>query len=220
MKIQKAISLSLISLGIIFIGCNKNNNDPVPVFGNGTMNVATSSSATNVTGGVITTFRINLEAIRFRTIANDPLLPDNTIQIAPLVGPFGLVLMGTGTGSTIPSAPMPNATYDLLKFDLKRGTSIPMNNISILIEGTIGNKPFKMWHDMEPTWQKTLNNLVINGNALNFKINFVLDGLNLSGAIDGDANGTIEISPSDPDGNKTLADNIALHIKNNLAVTY
>ncbi|MDH5476284.1 MAG: hypothetical protein OEX22_11370 [Cyclobacteriaceae bacterium] len=208
-----------IGILLTFIGCSK-DSEPAPVFGNGTMSVVTSSSATNIVGATISEFRINIETIRFRTIIDDPLLPDNTIQVAPLVGPFELVLIGTETGSTIDAAPLPNATYDRIKFDLMRGNTGAMNNISILIQGQIGTTPFEMWHDTKPTFQQNLNNVVVNGNALNFGIDFVLDGLDLSGATDGDANGLIEISPNDNDGNNNLADDIAIYLESNFIVSY
>ena len=218
-KSDNLILLSLISFAIMITGCSK-KNDPVPVaFRNGTINITTKATANSVTGATISEFRINVEAIRFGTIGNDPLLPNTTIQVAPLVGPFNLFLVG-GTGATIPSSPLPDATYDRVKFDLVRGVNAPMANISILITGKIGNIPFKMWHDTEPTIQKNLNNLLVKGNVINFSIDFVLDGADLSGATDGDGNGTIEISPKDNDGNNQLADIIALHIQNNLKVTF
>ncbi|MDH5398895.1 MAG: hypothetical protein OEX02_12155 [Cyclobacteriaceae bacterium] len=213
------LTLVLIGFGTTFFGCNK-NNDPVPAFSNGTMQVTTTSSASNVTGATITEFRVNLEAVRFRTIANDPLLPDNTFQIAPLLGPFDLLLLGEGTGDNIPEAPLPDATYDRIKFDLVRGKAAPMDKITILIKGTIGTTPFEMWHDTEPGLQANLNDLVVNGNALSFGIDFVLDGLDLSAATDGDGNGIIEISPNDNDGNNNLADDVAIYIEKNFKVTY
>ena len=218
-KMTKAFPLILFGFSAVFMGCNK-NGDPVPDFTNGRVQLLTSSSATNVTGATITEFRVNIEAIRFRTVPDDPLLPDNNIQIGPLVGPFDLLLIGDGTGATIPESPLPDATYNRVRFDLVRGTAAPMNKISILIKGTIGTLPFEMWHDTEPTFQTNLNNMIISGKTLDFGIDFVLDGLDFSGAQDGDGDGIIVISPNDNDGNNTLADDIALHLERNFKVTF
>ncbi|MDH5380162.1 MAG: hypothetical protein OEW75_04875 [Cyclobacteriaceae bacterium] len=207
-------------LMVILFGCNK-NNDPAPVFTNGTAKVTTTGTVANVVGATISDYAINLENIRFRTIPNDPLLPDNTIQVAKLVGPFMLSLVGATPGDLIPSTPLPDATYEVVKFDLVRGKQAPMVGSTIWIKGTIGTTPFEMWHDSEPTWQDNFaTNMVVNGNVVNFGIEFTLDGFDFSVATDGDGDGLIEINPNDPDGNNTVADDILAHIKNNFKTTF
>ena len=211
--------MMLMSGAVVLFSSCKKNNDPVPDITSSRVEMTTTSTAANVTGALVTEFRINIEKIEFRTSKDDPILPRNDIQVAPLVGPFSLLLVGDGEGDIIPEAPLPDAIYDRIRFDVIRGGAAPMNNISVSIKGTIGDVPFVMWHDVEPTFQSNLN-LTVDSKNFSFGIDFVLDGLDLSGAADGDGNGTIEISPNDPDGNNNLADDILVFIENNYKVNY
>jgi hypothetical protein len=85
----------------------------------------------------------------------------------------------------------------------------------VYVKGTINGKPFVYFTDEEFEVEIEFNNAVLleefKENLLTVSINIsslfdpTKGGISIAGAIDGNANGTIEIYPGDPDGNSNLA---------------
>ncbi len=75
---------------------------------------------------------------------------------------------------------------------------------------------FIFTHDFEKEfsidYEDNNQSLIINNNSydlvLNFDLNQWLSTIDLSTAVDGNGDGTIEISPNDPDGNNNLANQL------------
>jgi hypothetical protein len=75
---------------------------------------------------------------------------------------------------------------------------------------------FIFTHDFEKEfsidYEDNNQSLIINNNSydlvLNFDLNQWLSSIDLSTAVDGNGDGTIEISPNDPDGNNNLANQL------------
>jgi hypothetical protein len=118
---------------------------------------------------------------------------------------------------------IPNGTYEEVEFKLHKSTNSAssMFNKSIEITGTINGTPFIFWHtideDFEIDYEDNNQNLVISNNSydlvFNFDLNQMLSLVDLSGAVDGDGDGLIEIGPNDTDGNQALANQIANSIE-------
>ena len=83
---------------------------------------------------------------------------------------------------------------------------------SVQATGTINGTPFVFWHntdeEFEIDFEDAAQNLSLNGQPISVIINFNLgllfdsvNGIDLSGAQDGNGNGIIEIDPLNTDGN-------------------
>jgi len=141
-----------------------------------------------------------------------------------LEGPFELNLLEGQI--TFINTDVPNGRYEELEFEFEAGTD-PQSELfgkSILIQGTIQGTPFEFWHDfedeLEVDFEDTSLDITINDDAENLVIDFDLSmlfnhalGIDLSQAQDGNEDGLIEISPSDPDGNNELAGEIKERLK-------
>jgi hypothetical protein len=141
-----------------------------------------------------------------------------------LEGPFELNLLDGQI--TFINTDVPNGTYEELEFEFEDSED-PQSELfgkSILIQGTIQGTPFEFWHDfedeLEVDFEDTSLDITIKGEAENLVIDFDLSmlfnhalGIDLSQAQDGNGDGLIEISPSDPDGNNELAGEIKEGIK-------
>lgn len=134
-----------------------------------------------------------------------------------LQGPFEVdILTGDNTITTI-DVPE-NVVFEELEFefDTNNNPSSDLFGKSILIEGTLDGTPFVFWHDFEVDfeidYEDSTNDIDINSGFNSVIISFDLAGLfnqiDLSNATDNNDDGTIEISPEDPDGNNELADQI------------
>ncbi|MEX0997778.1 MAG: hypothetical protein WDZ45_12070 [Flavobacteriaceae bacterium] len=137
-----------------------------------------------------------------------------------LEGPFVLDLSNPNLVFPIATVDIPVGQYEDLEFDITRNRE-PSNELfqrSILIEGTINERPFIFWHDFEEDveieFEDTNIPIMIENDGENLIINFDLTFLfntnvvNLTGATDGNGDGVIEISPTDQDGNNALANQI------------
>jgi len=139
-----------------------------------------------------------------------------------LKGPFEVdVLTGVNTITTI-DVPE-NVIFEEIEFEFDRNTD-PSSDLfgkTILIEGTIDDVPFVFWHnlevDIEIDYEDANQNLDISNGFNSVIIEFDLAGLfstvNLSNATDNNGDGIIEISPTDMDGNRNLANQIKNLIK-------
>lgn len=135
-----------------------------------------------------------------------------------LAGPFEINLLNDET-TTIVNVEIPQGEYEEVKFKMDRSTN--SNSIlfqkSIMIMGTLDGMPMTFYHtfdeDFKVDFEDAVQNLIIdntNNNEVtfNFDLNAVVNAVNFDGAVDGNGDGTIEISPVDPDGNNVLANQI------------
>ncbi len=141
-----------------------------------------------------------------------------------LMGPYELDLM-SGQISIL-NATAPIGVYDELKFKFDVSTD-PLSDLfgkSVLIRGTIDSTPFVFWHnfddEIEVDFEDPQFDISVSQVSENIVIDFDLgqmlnsvNGVDLSLANDGNQDGTIEISPDDPDGNNQLAESLRNKIK-------
>lgn len=142
-----------------------------------------------------------------------------------LEGPFELDLLAPQVNFIDVSMPMANFEELEFKFDASnKDTSSDMFEKSVLIQGTYQGTPFIFWHnfddEVEVDFEDPAFDIAISttpeGIVIDFDLSLIFDataGVDLSQAADGNADGTIEISPSDPDGNNELAQSIRDAIK-------
>ena len=141
-----------------------------------------------------------------------------------LMGPFELDLM-SGQVSFL-NVTVPIGNYDELEFKFDVSTD-PLSDLfgkSVLVQGTIDGTPFIFWHNFDdevevdfedPQFDISISQ-ISEGIVIDFDLGLILDsvnGVDLSLANDGNQDGTIEISPDDPDGNNQLAEAIRHKIK-------
>ena len=95
----------------------------------------------------------------------------------------------------------------------------PLFGRTVYVAGTINNTPFEMWHtaaeEFNISGANTFN--VVEGQAteliVDFNLDFILAGVDLTTAVDGNGDGVIQIGPGDPDGNEAIADALKEAIK-------
>ncbi|WP_370477340.1 hypothetical protein [Tamlana flava] len=141
-----------------------------------------------------------------------------------LMGPFELDLMSGQINFLNINVPIGN--YDELEFKFDVSTD-PLSDLfgkSVLIKGTVDGTPFVFWHNFDdelevdfedPQFDITVTQIT-EGIVIDFDLSQILDsvnGVDLSLAQDGNNDGTIEISPDDPDGNNEMAQAIRNKIK-------
>ncbi len=141
-----------------------------------------------------------------------------------LEGPFELDLLAGEIDFIV--VDVPNAKFEELEFKFDRSTD-PNSDLfgkSVLIQGTVNDIPFIFWHsfedEVEVDFEEPEFDITIKDNTEGITIEFdlslifdVISGIDLSQAADGNEDGTIEISPEDPDGNNALAEEIREYIK-------
>ena len=133
-----------------------------------------------------------------------------------LEGPFTLDLMA-GQISFL-NVTVPNGNYEELEFKINKNKdeNSEMFDKSVLIRGTVNDVPFIFWHnfmdELEVDFEDPTIDVAIAGNTESLVIDFDLSllfnavgGLDLGQATDNNNDGTIEISPTDEDGNNDLA---------------
>ncbi len=219
--------LSLCTLLILSISCSEDesNDDNLMIKAKST-NPFSQSRISSIGAVTISEFKLNIKEIElefdddYNEIDTDGFIDsDDEIE---LEGPFELDLL-SGT-SNIASLEIPEANYEEIEFEFDKNTdeSSEMFNKTVKIQGTIDNIHFIFWHDFEEEievdFENELNDITISANLIEIVINFdlgtILNQVDMTSASDGDNNGTIEISPEDPDGNNELADLIKEALKN------
>lgn len=144
----------------------------------------------------------------------------NSDDSTELQGPWEFDLLN----QTVPLATLtvPNGTYEEVEFKMtpSQVTTSPIYNKTVEITGTINGTPFVFWHNLnekfEIDYEDAGQDLVITTGTydvvFNFDLNAILSHIDLSAAVDGDGDGTIEIGPDDTDGNNALATQLHQHI--------
>ncbi len=199
---------------------------------------ATAASATS--GVVLTSFKVNIKKIEFKLAdatgggeAGDDHGGDhhgngdnnhdgmyNGDDEVGLNGPWELDLLNQNAPVT--TVTIANGTYEEVEFKLNKSlnTSSPMYNKTIEVRGTINGTPFVFWHNYEQQFEvdyhNAAQNLVVSNSSfdlvLNINLDQVMSQVDLTSAVDGNGNGTIEIGPDDTDGNNALAAQLNTHI--------
>lgn len=185
---------------------------------------STTAEKSSSVGVIIESFKINIEEIEIEFDDNDPLfLTDSVATDYELDGPFEIDLVkdGNALGTTIASnVELPTAAYDEIEFKFRESKVLTaeMNGKSIQVKGTINGTPFIFWSDNEIEVEIEFEQLVYLDEASNAVLavsfdlaslfNPAVGGVDITSAIDGNANGTIEIYPGDSDGNSNLASQI------------
>ena len=201
---------------------------------------AKSATAKMVNANVdVTDFRVNLKEfeleVEYEEMESESEMEDDDAwdddgfydyeDEIELEGPFELDLMDGQV--TFINASVPEGVYEEIEFKFSKSNDpqSELYNKSILIKGTIDGVPFVFWHDfddeVELDYDDSAVDLTISGTPEGVVIEFDLAqvfnaafGVDLTVAQDGNEDGTIEISPSDPDGNNGLAQAIRDQIKN------
>ncbi|WP_295337557.1 hypothetical protein [Flavobacterium sp.] len=229
--------LALFALMAVMASCSNDSgsaDSSMKILARGIYNpTAANRNANGVTMNssvVLSSFKINLKEIEFEFAEgfdddnNDSSDDDgfyNGDDEFELNGPFELDLLNQN--AVVTTVTIPNGTYEEVEFKLHKNnnSNSPMFNKSVEITGTINGTPFVFWHnvdeDFEIDYEDTNQNLVVSNNSydivFNFNLNQVLSMVDLSGAVDGDGDGLIEIGPNDTDGNQALANLIANSIE-------
>lgn len=185
----------------------------------------TAARTVNNAEVTISEFKLNISEIElefddsyYETTNDNFIDSDDEIELR---GPFELDLL-TGT-TNITSLELPKASYEEIEFEFDKNTdaSSDMFNKTVVIKGTINAIPFIFWHDFEEEievdFENAVTDIVVSESltdvTINFDLNAMLSQVDLSLAIDGNEDGTIEISPEDLDGNKDLADQLKEKLK-------
>ncbi|MDN3676940.1 hypothetical protein QWY90_06415 [Flavobacterium paronense] len=231
MKSLKAL-IGIMVLFIMVTSCSSDSSsstNKMTIIGKATY---TNPSKTNVTlspltsGVVLTSFKINIKEIEFQ-VAEGSEEEDhhgnggddnhdgmyNGDDETQLNGPWELDLLNqTAPLTTVTIA---NGTYEEVKFKLNKSlvSTSDLYNKTMEIRGTINGTPFVYWHDFESEFEidyhDAAQNLVVSNGSfdliINIDLNQVLSSVDLTSAVDGNGNGTIEIGPNDTDGNNALA---------------
>lgn len=226
--------LGMVSLLYVTTSCNKDNEDTT------TQPIVKISAKTTYTGSIgtgkatnaiaLNSFLVNLKEIKFKyeNEQEDNHSGDNdhdgffdADDNFKLRGPFELNLLNGPVDFVATN--IPQEVYKEVEFKLAKSTNTnsTIYNKSVEIKGTIDTTPFVFWHDLQEEFEvdyaNATNNIIVGQNLVtvvfNFNLDAVLATVDLSTAQDGNGDGTIEISPTDPDGNQALAELIKNKIK-------
>ena len=221
--------LMLVTVGALslLVGC-KDEVSPT-----GTVNLtAKTSGTTSINTGrteaavVISDFQISIRDVIFKSDVDGDGVIDDSTDVA-FRGPYQLDLLNgvDAISQSIGSVQVPNGVYTELRFkfhkDADLDVSHPLFDRSIFIAGTINGTPFEMWHDTSENLDiGKATGVSVNNNTVDLVINFTIEQflssvvtITLNDAVDGNADGLIEINPNDPDGNKNIADDLKTNVK-------
>jgi len=220
--------LALASLGLF--SCGSDDQDALI----STVNLRTRTVIESETGspGVVSGANLLNATLRIRDVAL--VEPTNPITVNTGIGDGSvrqLTLLNSGlttSAADFGSAVVTHGEYDRLNLRLERGTTLPdgdpMKNRSLLISGTVNNKILNIYTDSEEIITTVLGGgpYTINSDEnlyLNININTLFQGIDLTDAIDGDGNGTIEIEPSNRDQNRLIYNQMVNNLPEAFTVT-
>lgn len=222
-KVKSFLAVAMIATMGFLVSCENENPSPM-----GTVNLKFAASGIDIanSGGrtaaaiEITDFQISIRDVILITDQDD------STEVA-FRGPYQLDLLNgsDAVSETIGSAIVPNGVYKELRFKFHKDEDLspsePLFDRSIFIAGTIGDKPFELWHDTSENFDiGKSTGIVVNDNVVNLTVNFTINQflnshtiIDLSQAVDGNEDGLIEINTNDPDGNKEIVDALKENIK-------
>ena len=239
----KRNTLFILTLALLLgLSCSNDGTDPnagkLSISANSTFTNLTKSSSNRVAAGnvVIEDFKLNISRFELEVDIEDDNYHEDQNEHwdddgfydyedeIELMGPYELDLM-SGQISIL-NVDVPNGVYDEMKFKFDVSTD-PLSDLfgkSVLIQGTIDGTPFIFWQDfddeVEVDFEDPQFDISVSqgaqGIVINFDLGQILDsvnGVDLTLANDGNQDGTIEISPEDPDGNNNLAEALGHKIK-------
>ena len=198
----------------------------------GTSSSKQATSSKSVAEGVeVTDFMINLVEFELELDVEEQEMENDSNELwdddgafdfedeIELEGPFTLDLMA-GQISFL-NVTVPNGSYEELEFKINKNKdeNSEMFDKSVLIRGTVNDVPFIYWHnfmdEVEVDFEDPTIDVAIAGNTESLVVDFDLSllfnavgGIDLGQATDNNNDGTIEISPTDEDGNNDLAQSI------------
>ena len=238
LKNFKAPLLAIVAVGAFTACSSDDDNGPDLESGKGRLGIyaAASYSPTgdknNIAGNSVielSKFLVNIDELEleYDAIIDDDNFynGDNDIE---LKGPFELNLLSPNPVQIV-TVDLPNGRLEEIEFefDKNENSNSELFKQTIRMEGTVNGVPFVFWHDFEEELELEFDDngaggVILNdeqGIVINFNLTTVLDptlGVDLSTAVDGNGDGLIEISPSDNDGNRALAQAMKQAIKNQI----
>jgi hypothetical protein len=211
----------LILIGILFISCEKENNNILLSF-KAMQNVMKSASVISSHHVVIEDFRLSIRDVEFKN--DDSQLDSADVQFR---GPFDLDLASAtnALSQTIGDAVVDPGLYKVLRFKLhksrEREASHVLYDRSLYMNGSINGVPFEFWHDTSENMDLEDDlGIQVTEEQVEVSVLFHMDqflssfhSIDLSQAADNDGDGLIEINPDDDDDNGWLADELKENIK-------
>jgi hypothetical protein len=231
MKTKSLFMVGALALGLTACGDDAENpNSNVSIIAKASVSGTTSSNSGGrlLSGVVLDEFKINIREIELEyaelETENDAEEEayENIYEDLKLKGPFEVNLLsesGASLDQMLTSTSIPNGNFKEIEFKLHKNevSGSPMYGKSVYASGSINGTPFVFWHktdeEFEIDFEDVNRNIELRGQSLDVVINFNLgllfdsvNGVDISGATDGNGDGVIEISPDDEDGNQELAD--------------
>jgi len=165
---------------------------------------------------VINSFIINVEEIELEADDDDEAEGSKVSDIE-LDGPFvvDLIENRSGIDQTLAEVDLPEGNYEEIEFSINESedSESELFEKSIFIAGTINGTPFEFWHNEDLDFEIEFENGMLTLEEasatlinLQFDLNNLFSLVDISTAADGNEDGTIEINPSNDDGNSDLAD--------------
>ncbi|HNP33526.1 MAG TPA: hypothetical protein PKN96_09560 [Flavobacterium sp.] len=239
------VFLGITALLVVLVSCSSDNasQNVMKISAQATYTPSSGKSggsATQSTGVVLTSFKINVREIEFKLADSESGDDDgngddhhhggngddnhdgvyNGEDESELSGPWELDLLNQT--EPITTVTIANGTYEEVELKLSKSlvTTSPIYNKTMEVRGTINGTPFVFWHDFDQQikidYHDPANNLVVSNSSFDLVFNIdldqVLSEVNLNAAVDGDGDGLIEIGPDDTDGNNALAATLNEHI--------
>ena len=121
----------------------------------------------------------------------------------------------SGIDQTLAEVDLPEGNYEEIEFSINESedSESELFEKSIFIAGTINGTPFEFWHNEDLDFEIEFENGMLTLEEasatlinLQFDLNNLFSLVDISTAADGNEDGTIEINPSNDDGNSDLAD--------------
>jgi hypothetical protein len=231
MKAKSLFMAGALALGLAACGDDAESpNSNVSIIAKASVGGTTSSNPGGrmQSGVVLDEFKINIREIEleYEEIETEDEAEEeaneNIYEDVKLKGPFEVNLLsesGAALDQLLTSTNIPNGNFEEIEFKLHKNenTGSPMYGKSVFASGSINGTPFIFWHntdeEFEIDFEDVNRNIELRGQSLDVVINFNLglifdsvNGVDISGATDGNGDGVIEISPDDKDGNQELAD--------------
>ncbi len=224
--LKKCLSIALVVVfAVVLSSCRKSkldNTNATFIFKATNSSTGGSSENSVLNNGVLVeSFKINIEEVELEFDDDDPrFATDSVASDIELKGPFEIDLIQNQNlleqtiGTRIE---VPVGVYDEIEFKFREGkvTSSVMNGKSIRITGTINGTPFIFWSDneieLEAEFEQNLtldeirDNIIVVTFDIAALVNPSKGGVDITGAMDRNNNGLIEIFFNDPDGNGDLA---------------